>query len=701
AFSPDGKLLASFSYNNFKLWDAASGQVVRQLSDNKETVHFVAFSPDGKLLAAVNNVRKEVVLWDTATGQPARTIPQVSGTLAFSPDGKVFAANDPEGRVVFVDPTTGALVSRVAAGPAPTNAGQMLVGHFRLTYSPDGKRLAAVAIALNPRGKVRLQMQGSSQRADAFIRLWDTATGTELRTLDGHTEFIMSLAFSGDGKYLLSGGQDRLAKLWEVESGKELASLTPVGRDDWIVMTPDGLFDGSPAAWSAILWRFSDTLRDAAPVEAFFNEYYYPNLLTELMSGKRPSAPRGGLAARDRRSARLDLNLSGASAGTGALATREVKVKLDVSDAPAGAKDVRLFRNGSLVRVWRGDALKGAQSVTLEATLPIVAGENHLTAYAFNRDNVKSPDARLNLRGADALRRKGVIYMLAIGVNEYENANFNLKYAVADARSFASAFIKQQSQLGRYAGVKPVGILDRNATKANIMRALTSLAAQVQPEDAVVVYFAGHGMAYQNQFYLLPHDLGYAGGRNQLDAAGLQLMLSRSVSDRELEAAFEGVDAGAFLLVIDACNSGQALESEEGRRGPMNAKGLAQLAYEKGMYVLTAAQSFQAAQEVSKLGHGLLTYVLIEEGLTRKAADAEPKDGRILLREWLDYTTRRVPDVQLEEIARSVERGGDLSFADEGRGLGVSKKPQQRVSQRPRVFYRRETEVVPLIVARP
>jgi WD40 repeat protein len=700
AFSPDGKLLASFNYKNLTLWDTSSGQVVRQLSENKETVHFVAFSPDGRLLVAVNNVRKEVVLWDVATGQPARTIPQVSGTLAFSPGGKVFAANDPEGHVIFVDPTTGATVSRVAAAPARASARQMLVGHFRLTYSPDGKRLAAVAIVLNPQGKVRLQMQGSPQRADVFIRLWDTATGAELRTLDGHSEFIMSLAFSGDGRYLLSGGQDRLAKLWEVESGRELASLTPVGRDDWIVMTPDGLFDGSPAAWSAILWRFSDTLRDAAPVEAFFNEYYYPNLLTELLRGKHPSAPGGGLAARDRRSARLDLNLSGASADTDVLAAREVKVRLDVSDAPAGAKDVRLFRNGSLVRVWRGDVLKGAPRVTLEATLPIVAGENHLTAYAFNRDNVKSPDARLNLNGADSLRRKGVIYMLAIGLNEYENANFNLKYAVADARSFASAFIRQQSQLGRYAGVKPVGLLDRNATKANIMRALAGLARQVQPEDAVVVYFAGHGMAYQNQFYLLPHDLGYAGGRNQLDDAGLQLMLSRSVSDRELETAFEGVDAGSFLLVIDACNSGQALEAEEGRRGPMNAKGLAQLAYEKGMYVLTAAQSFQAAQEVSKLGHGLLTYVLIEEGLTQKAADAAPKDGRILLREWLDFTTRRVPEMQLDEIERSIERGGDLSFADEVRGLSVRKKPQQRVSQRPRVFYRRESEAAPLVVSR-
>lgn len=59
------------------------------------------------------------------------------------------------------------------------------------------------------------------------------------------------------------------------------------------------------------------------------------------------------------------------------------------------------------------------------------------------------------------------------------------------------------------------------------------------------------------------------------------MILSRSISDLELEAALETVDAGQLLFVLDACNSGQALEAEEKRRGPMNSSGLAQLAYEK------------------------------------------------------------------------------------------------------------------------
>src|SRR5262249_41088399 len=148
-----------------------------------------------------------------------------------------------------------------------------------------------------------------------------------------------------------------------------------------------------------------------------------------------------------------------------------------------------------------------------------------------------------------------------------------------------------------------------------------------RPEDVVVVFFAGHGKAQESRFYMIPYDLGYQGRRESLDEEGLGRILSRSISDLDLESHFERIDAGQLLLVIDACESGQALEAEEKRRGPMNSKGLAQLAYEKGMNILTAAQSYQAAMEATQIGHGYLTYALIVDGIENLAADGKPRDG--------------------------------------------------------------------------
>src|SRR5205807_248658 len=191
-------------------------------------------------------------------------------------------------------------------------------------------------------------------------------------------------------------------------------------------------------------------------------------------------------------------------------------------------------------------------------------------------------------------------YILAVGINNYSNPGYDLKFAVADEREFSAEVKRRQEALKRYAQVETISLSDSEATKANIVRKLIELSARVQPEDTVIVYFAGHGTALQKRFYLIPHDLGYDGPRTRLNEAGLQTILAHSISDIELDQAFEKIDAGKILLVIDACNSGQALEAEEKRRGPMNSKGLAQLAYEKGMYVLTAAQSYQAAQEAAR-----------------------------------------------------------------------------------------------------
>jgi uncharacterized caspase-like protein len=399
------------------------------------------------------------------------------------------------------------------------------------------------------------------------------------------------------------------------------------------------------------------------------------------------------------------------------VATRTVKVKIDVSDAPAdkdnpqgtGAQDIRLFRNGSLVKVWHGDVLKGQPSVSLEEEITVTAGPNRLVAYGFNRDNVKSKDSPLVFTGADTLKRKGAAYIIAVGVNEYANTQYNLKYATADARSFADEMRRRQTQVGDFERVEIVQLLDQDATKANILAAIKRLAGETgppslkagpldtlkraEPEDTVVIYFAGHGTAQAQRFYLIPHDLGYTGERTKLTEQGLSTMLAHSISDVELETAVEGLDAGHLLLIIDACNSGQALEAEEKRRGPMNSKGLAQLAYEKGMYILTAAQSFQAALEAAQLGHGYLTYALVEEGLKTPVADKQPKDGVVIAREWLDFATERVPQMQEEKMSqgRGVGLEGEITFVE----------GEKRSVQRPRVFYRRELETNPLVITKP
>ncbi len=730
AFSPDSQTLAGGSKDNtIKFWEVVTGKELRTLPGRQ----LAAFSPDGQTLATESE-DKTIKLWEVATGRELRTLqgPTIGvNTVVFSPDGQTLSTmqdTDEDHNIKLWDVASGRLLRILKRDNW---------GFYSVAFSPDGRRLASggsyiklwevatgkelhtlyghsggISIAFSPDGKTLAS--GSMFPGD--IKLWDVASGRELGTFRGYSSRVRSIAFSLDGKMLASGSDDTKLKLWDVATQTELCSLVAVDQNDWLVVTPDGLFDGSPGAWNRILWRFSPALYDVAPVEAFFSDFYHPGLLADIFAGKRPRAAKY-ISLKDRRlpSVNLALAQSESSAST-PTDLRNVSVRVTVSESSAdkyhstsgGARDLRLFRNGSLVKVWRGDLLAqsgqegckqaGGGKVICQATIPIVAGENRFTAYAFNHDNIKSEDAALSVSGAESLKRPSTAYILAIGINEYSNSQYNLRYAGADAQALADELQRQQIRLGQFSSVRVVSLVDKEATKASILETLKNITSQVEPEDSVFIYFAGHGTSQGNRYYLIPYDLGYAGARTKLDQAGLERILSHSISDRELEQAFEKIDAHTIVLVLDTCNSGQALESEEKRRGPMNSKGLAQLAYEKGMYILTATESFQAAREAARLGHGYLTYALVEEGLKSVAADAEPKDGQVTLREWLDYATHRVPRMQREALKQTRDLEHPLTFVE---GEENVKDPTKRSLQTPRVFYRRELEGRPLIVAKP
>ncbi|MDX6613966.1 MAG: hypothetical protein QOD75_3152 [Blastocatellia bacterium] len=792
AFGPEGKTIAGTDGRFIRLWDTASGNEILTIQGG-DRFWSVAFSPDGKTLAS-GNTDGTIQLWEVASGRELRTLNAHSGgvtSVAFSPDGKTLASGGRDNAVRLWDVArrlelrsfTGHTSwvwsvsfrkdgKTLASGSADGTARlwNLESGSSRIMFSTKG---AIVAIGLRPDGKTLASSDGKA------VRLISVDTGQEQQRLPDLTKNVKTVAFSPDNSLLAYGGVDSTIKLWNLNTNQELftfknhaslargnehistamngglkvelgkngiinlirlrggvlaCSLIALDENDWLVVTPDGLFDGSPAAWNKIIWRFNNNTFDYAPVEAFFSEFYHPGLLGEITSGQRPTAS-SKIAQLDRRqpSVKFVSSQKGSSAVQNATLRIEVEESRGLIAQPnpqaestgrkrrqpsrsrlmplgSGAEDLRLFRNGSLVKLWQGNAFKlGPQDhcqqllaprpnaprrVSCEATVPIIAGKNEFTAYAFNHDNIKSVDAApVEIMGTE--KHDAITYIVAIGINAYADSDCKLNYARADAETFATEFAHQQRRLGLPPeNIKVVPLYDERATRANILNELAQLAIKVKPEDTVVIFFAGHGVAQGDRFYLVPSDLGISRGRcNELTAASLKIVKAHSITDKDLELALRPLDAGRLLLILDSCQSGQILAAKDPRQGPMNSKGLAQLAYEKGMYILTAAQSYEEAQENRELHHGFLTDVLIREGLKSPEVDVS-HDKAIDVREWLDYATRRVP--QLQEQLRAQEQGskrGQMSSATH------RLQPENEI-QHPRVFYRREFEPQPWIIAR-
>ena len=199
------------------------------------------------------------------------------------------------------------------------------------------------------------------------------------------------------------------------------------------------------------------------------------------------------------------------------------------------------------------------------------------------------------------------------------------------------------------------------------------------PDDLVYITFSGHGVTGDNgRFHLFLSDIG-RGDRRELNPA----VFARTLDSVSLARRLLPVDAGNFVLVIDACNSAASVEADGFKPGPMGSRSLGQLAYDKAMRVLTASQAEAVALESRRLRHGLLTFALLHEGLAGGAADREPADEVVGFSELMKYAADRVP--QLYDEIR------DGTFVPQGRGFKVEFRPQGRVgttslAQRPSLF---------------
>ena len=262
-FSPDEKLMASSSRDlTARIWDLLTGRELKKLNGFRCSVKAIAYSPNGQIVAASGNDGM-LKLWDVTTGKELKSLVHIDSadidmsvySVAFSRDGKKIYGGNGDGTISEWDVASGKETRVWKAHDSSA---------YKLLFSPDYRLLASASFndsviklwdtstwrevrslsmsttagVSNNASSIAFSNNGNLIAASdigfdpkrntyAHVRavVWDVKTGEKLFTLEGHKFDINGLVFTRDDRFLLTGSVDTTIKFWDMKTGQEVRTI--------------------------------------------------------------------------------------------------------------------------------------------------------------------------------------------------------------------------------------------------------------------------------------------------------------------------------------------------------------------------------------------------------------------------------------------------------------------------------------------
>ncbi len=654
AFSPDGKYFASGG-KGAKLWDLATRREIMTYDDSPALA--IAFSPDGKYFLcggpgpSLFIPKPTLKIFDVATGGEIidfKIRPSLDYRLqsvAYSPDGKYVLSGSMGGIIDLWDISLGRSIrTTVKVSDGIRAVSFSSDGEYALSGGYDNsvrlwnvKNLTQVkkfvghtgngiwSVAFSPDGKYAL-----SAGHDGQVKIWDLASGTDWRSLVGHTGggfggFGASAKFSPNGKQVISAG-DASTRIWDVSTGKEVASMIAFEDGEWIITTANGYYNSSPKGDRYLQVKVGGK---EYSTEQLRESFYRPDLVKVALSG-------GSLRELKQVADVKPPPVVAIVDTPKSIDKSDAAITLKITDNGGGIGDIRLYLNGSAVLL---DSTRGVKivasnqnQITKTYQLKLSSGLNSIRAIAFNAENtMQSSDAIYEITAAFKAVGKPSLYALVIGINEYRNPKLQLNYAVADATLFANTLKKGAAPLFERVEVKTLSSKEET-TRENILKELKTMQS-LNPDDLFVLYVASHGTVDDGEYFLITSNVG---------STRTEKLKTDAIGQTVFKDLIGNIPATKKLIIIDTCNAGalgEAIQVAMLTRGMSEDTAMKILSRAVGSTILSASTSMQEALEGYQ-GHGLFTYVL-SEGLKGKADKGNT--GYVKTTELADYVDNEVP----------------------------------------------------------
>lgn len=474
---------------------------------------------------------------------------------------------------------------------------------------------------------------------------------------DGHrASDVGTFAFLPDGIHALSATYDGNITLWKFRTGEVVAHISFPQGTDWVVSTPQGLFDASEGAMRQMYFRIGT---EVIELEQLKERYFEPGLLQKIL-GFTPGGVRSVQDLGDLALYPLVTRI--------ALDKDRLQVTLKPRDGGIGRVALLLNRNIELEPNINPNFSAGFEvDLTPYREYFSTSGENTLSFRAYNRDGwLKSPPQGIPDGGEGAKGGTGGgsrslqadknahleevhLYALVVGTSRYRGDALNLKYPDKDASAFAEALRITAEPLFR-GNVSITTLTTDGPTwprKPEIAKALAEIAAVATPNDVLLVYLSGHGITYppnseQGQFHYLTTDIL----SDKLDDPIIRT--TQAIGQDTLQEWIRQVRALKRILILDACNSGKVVDNLSIGEKSLNSdqrRALERMYDRSGMFVLAGSAGDKLSFEASQFGHGLLTYSLLNNIPLVAASNNTYVDVGKLFSQTLEEVPRLARDI--------------------------------------------------------
>jgi WD40 repeat protein len=596
AYSPDGQqALSGSDAGTMKLWNVNTGELLRTFTGHTSHVYSVAYSPDGQR-ALSGSSDDTMKLWNVNTGEIFHTFTGHTdgvSSVAYSPDGQRALSGGGDKTLKLWNVNTGEVLRTFTGHTSYVTS---------VAYSPDGQRA----------------LSGSW---DETLKLWNVNTGEELRTFTGHTGEVKSVAYSPDGQRALSGAgsdadyRDKTMKLWNVNTGEVLRTFKGHTSDVMsVAYSPDGQGVLSGSRDSTL------KLRKAISIPTYAkNKKSQPiQTVTESPTPTDTTPPRIILTSRGPESTLVSDTQNYTLEG-------QALDESGISEITVNKKSLSFDSSGNF-------------SVNTE----LVIGDNVFSITATDKHDNTAQKTFSIARNEDS--GDGKYYALVIGINQYADFQ-DLAIAVNDAQSVAEVL------QNRYGFIVET-LLDNEATREGILRALNRFNRKTKKNDSFLVYYAGHGYYDESvkKAYWWPADAEKGDTTLWLIADDITSNIRRNTAKN-------------ILIVSDSCYSGTLMRED---RVNLNISSEDRLNYLEKMRakpsrVILASGGNEPVSDVGGQGHSIFTQAFLDGLNTMEDSRFTAQELFIKhIKESVAGKSNQTPEYNI--IRDSGHDGGDFVF---------------------------------------